>query len=81
MSVVERIYENGVYHQNVWTGFLGKDANDYPCRTQDGTFQYEFELKAVSFRHTWRTEESVPEDGRWAHVQHQGQEPERMIEI
>ena len=57
ISVFERVYENGIYYQNMWTGFLGKDANDSPRRAENDLFQ--FELKAASFSRTWTTEEAM----------------------
>ena len=64
ISVFERIYENGIYYQNRWTGLLGKDANDSPGRMDAGLFQ--FDLKAASFSRTWTKEEDMPPSGRWA---------------
>ena len=64
LSVVERVYENGIYHEKMWTGLLGKDANASPRRIADRLLQ--FDLEAASFRHTWVTEEGMPTAGRWA---------------
>ena len=64
MSVFERVYENRIYYQNMWTGFLGKDAPDSPRRAGNGLLQ--FELKAASFSRTWTAEESLPVEERWA---------------
>lgn len=64
LSVIEKVYENGIYYQNTWTGLLGKDANDSPRPIRDDSLQ--FELKAASFSRAWVTEEGIPEAGRWA---------------
>ena len=64
LSVVERVYENGIYHEKMWTGLLGKDAHDSPRCIGDRLLQ--FDLNAALFRHTWVTEEGMPTAGRWA---------------
>ena len=63
VTVVERIYDNGVYYQNSWTGFLATESNYSPRRCGGSLFQ--FDLKVASFTRTRVKKESMLEEGWW----------------
>ena len=59
VTVFEDVHDNGIYHQNMWTGMLAKENVDSPRRCNNpGLFQ--FDLKVATFTRTWTEQESVP---------------------
>ena len=64
VTVMERIYDDGVYYQNQWGGSLGMDSSDCPCVVASNTALFQFDLKHATFTQTRLWEESMPESAR-----------------
>ena len=65
VTVMERIYDDGVYYQNQWEGLLGKDAENAPRHGRNRNV-FQFDLKVATFTKTRTREEDLPPLGRWA---------------